>query len=224
MKVYADTADPVQMNQLAQNPIVAGFTTNPTLARKAGVLNYTVWGKTIASAFSGHEISIEVLADDEAEMKRQALEIASWGRNIVVKIPITNTAGDSMIPLIHELSRVDVKVNVTAVFTRVQALMAAAAEPHIISIFAGRIADAGQNPSYLFDDIGAHTPNGINLLWASPRQVYDFILAEEAGADIITMTPDLIAKLELIGKDLTEFSLETVRMFKRDADEAGLTL
>jgi len=222
MKLFADTAHMGQMERIA--PEVDGFTTNPTLARKAGVIDYGRWGSAIARVLSNKEISFEVTADDRVEMERQAKIIASWGPNAVVKIPITNTEGKSMTRLIGDLTAQGIKVNVTAVFTRAQVLEVAKAEPYIISIFAGRIADAGQDPCFVFADCREFVTNNTSLLWASPRQVYDFVLAEDCGADIITMTPELIAKLELLGKDLNEFSLETVRMFKRDADEAGLTL
>lgn len=225
VKVFCDSADWVQMAKLAGGGIVKGFTTNPTLMRKAGIEDYVNWGKTIAGMWREFPISFEVVADDLEEMYRQAKIINAWGKNAYVKIPITNSKGEYTTSLIDLLSREDYKVNVTAVFTHEQIdELALISPPAVVSIFAGRIMDAGRNAvdtvRYAEKKLAVET----EILWASPRQVYDFILAEQAGADIITMTPELIAKLPGLGRDLSEFSLETVRMFLRDATESGYAL
>jgi len=229
VKIFADTADWKEMSRLATDDQVQGFTTNPTLARKAGVKNYAEWGAVCAEMFSELPISFEVVGDDEDEMYRQARLIASWGKNVYVKIPVTDTSGRPMRGMIGRLVKDGIKVNVTAVFTRTQVfdlqLVLEQKVPSIISIFAGRIHDAGQDATRTFRDCRAiATVIGAQLLWASPRQVYDIILAEDCGADIITVTPELLAKAKLIGKDLDEFSRETVQMFYDDAKQAGFTL
>lgn len=232
IRIYADGAPVDQVARLAALPHVAGFTTNPSLARKAGVANYRAFGKNMLVAASGKPVSIEVLADEPAEIERQAHVIASWGENAVVKIPVMTTDGTPSYRLIRRLAEDGVSLNVTAVFTEEQVREVGHALDHgnapaIVSVFAGRIADAG------FDPLGhvilcraalrAACPRA-PMLWASTRQAYDAVLAERARCEIITMTPDLIAKLALTGRDLTEYSRETVEMFYRDARAAGFEL
>lgn len=233
--VYADGANLDEMRRLVNDPRVKGFTTNPTLMRAAGVERYRAFALKALEVARGKPISFEVVSDDFAEMERQARAIAEWGgsaRNAYVKIPITNTRGEPSTGVIASLVADHVPVNVTAVFTpgQVDAIcraVGATTAPLIVSIFAGRVADAGVDPlshvkkcvEVLRDSIPM-----ARVLWASPRQVYDVVLAEAAGCDIITMTPTLLAKLDGFGRDLTEFSLDTVRMFDRDAQEAGYAL
>ncbi len=229
VKMFADTADWEEMTDLASRKVVQGFTTNPTLMRKAKVKAYAPWGEAVAQMFADFPISFEVIADDLHDMKSQAKRIASWGDNVYVKIPITNTQGQSTVPLIAELSSFGIKVNVTAVFTQEQVSdIVLHSRPAIISVFAGRVHDAGADASRVINyGFNIRPVSGWTgeLLWASTRQVYDYVLAGKCGADIITVTPDLLAKFqENFGKDLKEFSLETVKMFKRDADEAGYIL
>lgn len=237
IRIYADGADLAKMRELADDPRIAGFTTNPSLLRKAGVTDYAAFAREALAIASGRPVSFEVLADDWEEMHRQALVISAWSPLAYVKIPITNTQKESAAPLLRMLRAEGVRLNVTAVFTREQvdgttaALLSAGVPGEalcpIISIFAGRIADAGVDPAQQVRYCAwplAVKHAGIDLLWASPRQVYDLILAERAGCDIITMTPDLIAKMSNIGKQLGQFSLETVEMFYRDAQASGLTL
>lgn len=236
IKIFADGADLAAMRKMAEREDIAGFTTNPTLLKKSGVTDYKAFALEALAIASGRPVSFEVIADDCDEMMRQARLIASWGPNAYVKIPVVNSTGRPTYDLIKALAEVDTKVNVTAIFTVEQAQAAAGALAHasfdvqgVVSIFAGRIADAGINPvDQVVDCIGAiaHCAEPLvpEVLWASPRQVYDVMLAEEAGCDIITMTPDLIAKLASFGKDLSEFSRETSEMFYRDAQAAGYQL
>ena len=238
-KIFADTADLAGMRALADHPRVAGFTTNPTLMRKAGVTDYRAFAKEALAIAGGRPISFEIVGDDAVEISRQAREIAGWGDAAYVKIPITTTRGYSNCALVRDLSSEGVKVNVTAVFTydQVRGVIdalhyypvphGAQRTPAVISVFAGRIYDAGMDAAVfmqgyrsILDRCGSHA----QLLWASPRQVYDVVLAERAGADIITMPPELIAKLPMLGKDLAEFSRETVQMFFNDAQAAGYRL
>lgn len=236
IKIFADGADLEAMYRFATGGFgvepIAGFTTNPSIVRKAGVKYYEGFAAAAATAAYPLPVSIEVLADDFDEMARQARSIASWGPNVFVKIPVMNTRGEPSTEMIRELSVEGMALNVTAVFTKDQvrtvgAALAAGTGPAIVSVFAGRIADAGVDPldhmsrcHYILQSVCPRA----ELLWASPRQVYDVILAERAKCEIITMTPDMIAKLPLVGKDLTEYSRETVEMFYRDAQAAGFTL
>jgi transaldolase len=231
IKVFADGADQKTMLELAKNPVVQGFTTNPTLMKQAGVKDYRAFSKELLSQIRDRGISFEVFADEFGEMHRQALEIASWGPNVYVKIPITNSRGDSSIPLIKDLGRQGVKLNVTAVFTpgqiaeTCQALKGA--PPSLLSVFAGRIADAGYDPMPIMSEAArqcASADRNIELLWASSREVYNVIQAEQSGCKVITCTPDIIKKMASFKKDLGQFSLETVQMFKRDAEAAGYKL
>lgn len=232
VEIYADGASIVDMQRLAANPDIRGFTTNPSLLRKSGVGHYANFARRALEIAGDRPVSFEVLADDGPEVMRQALAIASWGPTAHVKVPVTNSQGRSLTPLIAALAHQGVPVNVTAVFTMAQVFevnvaLRGARGPATISIFAGRIADAGYDPvrtvGPMARTVHAGAP-GTKVLWASPRQVYDATLAARAGCDIITMSPELIDKLALRGKDLSEFSRETVEMFYRDAQASGLTL
>jgi transaldolase len=197
---------------------------------KAGLTDYADFAQRLLERITEHPISFEVFADDVDEMRRQAQLIASWGDNVYVKIPITTTSGESMAPLVRELSESGVKVNVTALFTTAQVELITAAvrdgAPSYISVFAGRIADAGVDPMPIMGRavrIMLDAPRS-ELIWASPREILNVVQADQVGCHIITMTHDLLAKLDLLGKDLDQFSLETVQMFRRDAIAAGFTL
>jgi len=230
IKVFADGADADDIERMAGNPLIEGFTTNPTLMRKAGVADYRSFAKRALAAVSGKPISFEVLADDFESMRCQAETISGWGDNVFVKIPVTNTAGESSVGLVRKLSAAGVQVNVTAVFTlaQVRAVSEALAPETaaVVSVFAGRIADTGRDPMPLMracKEILRMRPKA-ELLWASPREVLNLFQAEECRSDIITMTRDQIAKLSAAGKDLEEFSRETVEMFYRDAAAAGYAI
>jgi transaldolase len=231
IKIFADGASLPSILALAQDPRIAGFTTNPTLMRKDGVSDYRAFAKEVLRHVRQQPISFEVFADEFADMRRQAAEIATWGENVYVKIPITNTRGESAIPLVRELAAGGVKLNVTAICTLEQvqetARALAGGAPSVVSVFAGRIADTGRDPVPLMQAALASCRGAdprIELLWASPRELLNLIQAAEVGCDIITVTPDLLKKLELVGKDLAQFSLETVQMFFRDAQAAGYKL
>jgi transaldolase len=231
IKIFADGASLPSMLESARDPKIAGFTTNPTLMRKAGISDYRAFAKEVLAVIKDRPISFEVFADEFPEMKRQAQEIKTWGDNVYVKIPITNTKRASAAPLIKELAGSGVKLNVTAICTLDQVRETAAAlkggAPSVVSVFAGRIADTGRDPVPLMKEalaICRAAGAGIELLWASPRELLNIIQAAEVGCDIITVTPDLLKKLELVGKELAEFSLETVQMFHRDAEAAGFKL
>jgi transaldolase len=230
VKIFADGADLETMISLAKDPLIAGFTTNPTLMRKAGISAYEPFARKILESITDVPVSFEVFADEADEMLRQARMIASWADNVHVKIPVTNTRGVSCAPVVGELSRDGVRVNVTAVMTlkQVQSVAAATAggSGHIVSVFAGRIADTGRDPVPVMRDALAITSlhAGLELLWASPREALNVCQAEDLGVDIITLTPDLLAKTRAFGKDLTAFSLETVQMFHHDAASAGYVL
>jgi transaldolase len=230
IKIFADGADLASMKALAANPRVKGFTTNPTLMRKANVTDYVAFAHQVLAAIPDRPVSFEVFADEFPEMEAQALEIASWGKNVYVKIPITNTRRASAVPLVQQLSKQGVQLNVTAVFTlaQVEAITGAldAATPAVISVFAGRIADTGVDPVPLMAEakrISRAKPKA-ELLWASPRELLNIFHAESVGCDIITVTPDVLAKLELVGKNLDDYSLETVKMFYKDASAAGYSI
>jgi len=202
-----------------------------TLMRKDGVSDYRAFAKEVLAHVKTQPISFEVFADEFPEMRRQALEIKTWADNVYVKIPITNTRRESSIPLVKELASSGVKLNVTAICTLDQVRDTAAAlaggAPSVVSVFAGRIADTGRDPVPLMREalgICRAAGKGIELLWASPRELLNIIQAAEVGCDIITVTPDLLKKLSLVGKDLADYSLETVQMFFRDAQAAGYKL
>lgn len=222
--IYADGADLASMATLADK--VEGFTTNPSLMRKSGIGDYRAFAREVLAVACGKPVSFEVFADDFSGMECQAREIASWGRNVYVKIPVTNTSGEPSFALIQRLADAGVKVNVTAVFTREQVQRAIAAiglNRGIVSVFAGRIADTGRDPCRIMRSARAKViSSDVLLLWASAREVYNVVQAEEAGCDIITLSPELIAKLDGFGMDLAKYSLETVRQFHRDA--AGLAI
>ncbi len=230
IKIFADGAERESMMALAANPLIKGFTTNPTLMCKAGITDYASFARDIASAIKDRPLSFEVFSDDFAEMERQARIIASWGKNVYVKIPITNTQREPSYALIKRLASDGIQLNVTAVFTiaQVEGTIAALSPdvPAIISIFAGRIADTGRDPLPLMKEAKALLASfpRFELLWASPREFLNIFHAEEAGADIITVTPDLLKKAEKIGYSLDDFSVETVKMFYDDGKKAGFVL
>jgi transaldolase len=230
IKIFADGADLEGILEMARNPLISGFTTNPTLMRKAGISDYEAFAKQVLAEVTALPISFEVFSDDLADMERQALKISSWSENVYVKIPATNTRGESTRPAVENLARAGVKLNITAMTTpaHVAGMLPALAggPPAIVSIFAGRVADSGRDPLPLMREcLGAiaGSPN-IELLWASPREILNLVQAEEMGCHIITMTNDLIAKIPLLGKNLDEFALDTVRMFHKDAQAAGFTI
>ena len=229
-KIFADGADLDGILELAADVSIAGFTTNPTLMHKAGLTDYEAFAQSLLAVVKTHPISFEVFADEPDEIARQARKIAAWGENVYVKIPVTNTKGESLAPLCQELSNDGVKLNVTALFTtaQVQTITDAVKDgaPSNISVFAGRIADAGVDPLPTMIEsieIAKAAPNA-EIIWASPREVFNLVQADQIGCHIITMTSDLIAKIPSVGKDLDQFSLETVQMFRRDAVSAGFQL
>lgn len=230
VKLFADGADKAAMLRLYANPAIQGFTTNPTLMRKAGITDYAAFARDIVAAIPDRPISLEVFADDFDEMERQARLIAAWGSNVYVKIPVTNTRGDFAGPLIRKLTAEGVQLNVTALLTLAQveqvvdALQGGA--PAYISVFAGRIADTGRDPIPVMQaalDRMARHPQ-MELIWASPRELLNVIQASDIGCHIITATPDILAKLSLLSKDLADYSLDTVKMFRSDALASGFTL
>jgi transaldolase len=228
--VYLDGASLPEIEDAALRGVVEGFTTNPTLAAKAGVTNYREFARRALNLIQDQPISFEVIADDLPAMASQAREIASWGPNVYVKVPICNTQRQSTIPIIRELASEGLPLNVTAVMTQkqVEDVVAAVdpAVPCIVSVFAGRIADTGRDPCPIMRDVVALCQERPNLrtLWASPREVLNVYQADECGVDIIVLTADLLGKLSLRGKDLEEFSRETVQMFYDDAKRAGYVL
>jgi len=230
VKIYADGADLDGIREMHADPLIKGFTTNPTLMRKAGVEDYKAFALAALEIVTERPISFEVFADEFDEMERQALEIASWGANVNVKIPITNTRGESAVPLVGRLSKQGVQVNVTAIFTaeHVTAVVDAldAETPAILSVFAGRIADSGRDPvPHMAAAVEtARARPKAEVLWASPRELLNIYQADQAGCHIITVPNDVLRKLSNIGKDLGAFSLETVRMFFDDAAEAGYSI
>jgi transaldolase len=230
VKIFADGADLATMVQMARLPYIAGFTTNPTLMRRAGVADYRAFAREVLRAIPDRPISFEVFADDFAEMERQAHDIASWGENVYVKVPVTDTEGRPTDDCIRRLAKAEVKLNVTAVLTLGQVKRVARAledgRSSVVSVFAGRVADTGRDPVPLMAaavDLLRPYP-AQQLLWASPRELLNVFQADAIGCHIITATTDILQKLPLVGKDLTEYSLETVRMFHRDASQAGYTL
>ena len=230
VKIYADGADREGMLEMYEKSFIQGFTTNPTLMRKVGIEDYESFARNILEVISDRPISFEVFADEFKEMERQALKIAAWGDNVYVKIPITNTRQQSASELIQRLSSQGVHLNVTAILTLYQVREVAAVVQNgpgcIVSVFAGRIADTGVDPIPIMKDaLTILQPlSNAELLWASPREVLNIYQADAIGCDIITATNDLLRKLVLAGKDLAEYSLETVRMFYQDANDAGYKL
>ena len=230
VKLFADGADRAGMLEMYRHPLIRGFTTNPTLMRKAGVLDYRAFARDILAAIPDRPISFEVFSDDFAEMERQGREITRWGENVYVKVPVTNTLGESSAPVVRALARAGVKLNVTALLTldQVREVSAALAggPPACVSVFAGRVADTGRDPVPLMAaavELLRPFPN-IELIWASPRELLNIFQADAIGCHIITATNDILAKLGLVGKDLREYSLDTVRMFRDDALKAGFAL
>lgn len=231
VKIFADGADKSGMLSLYQNPLICGLTTNPTLMHKAGISDYEAFARDVLTVVTDKPISFEVFSDEPPEMERQAHKIASWGTNVYVKIPVTNTRGESMAPLISRLAASGVKLNITAVLTlgQVRTIAAALAEsvPAVVSIFAGRIADTGQDPEpyirasrCLLEDRPL-----AELLWASVREVLNIFQADRCGCDVVTVPHDILAKaMKLSGMDLTALSLDTVQMFANDAAAAGFSL
>jgi transaldolase len=227
ISLFSDGADLPGILEMYSRSWVRGFTTNPTLMRKAGVRNYEAFARSLLRAIPDRPVSLEVFADDQEEMEMQALTIATWGANVNVKIPVTNRAGIVQSRLIRTLSEAGVAVNVTAVLTLEQVeqvVEALAAEARaIVSVFAGRIADTGVDPVPLMAEakrVLRWRPRA-QLLWASPREILNVFQAEDSGCDIITLPPEMLRKLEILGKDLQQYSLETVEMFHRDARAAG---
>jgi len=230
VKLFADGADKAGMLEMYRKPFVKGFTTNPTLMRKAGITDYRGFAHEILSAIPDRPISFEVFSDEFDEMERQAREIATWGANVYVKIPITNTRREPAYELVRSLSHDGVKVNVTAMMTLDQVRAIAdslrGGAPSNVSVFAGRIADTGRDPMPLMAEsvrILADVP-GAELIWASPRELLNVFQADEIGCHIITATNDILKKLDLIGRDLADYSLDTVKMFFNDAAQAGFRL
>ena len=221
IKIFADGADPVKAVQQSALSYINGFTTNPTLMRQAGIIDYRTWAEIMLECVNGKPISFEVLADEFPEMERQARTIASWGKNIYVKIPITNTKGQPSDPLIKRLSCDGVQVNVTAVMVARNipflAGLLSREIPSIVSIFAGRIADTGIDPAQIVALARNSLPPNVEVLWASTREIFNIKQAIDANCDIITVPDNLLAKLNLLGKDLKEFSRETVQQFYDDA-------
>ena len=220
IKIFADGADLGQMKEAAKNPLVQGFTTNPTLMKKAGVRDYKEFALRAIQAFPDYPLSLEVFAYDFYAMELQAHKIASWGQNVYVKIPVCNTEGVSSALLISRLVLAGIKVNVTAILSHDQipeVFGVLGHVPSIVSIFAGRIADTGRNPvDFINHALALKRSPFHEVLWASPRQVLDVYTAEKCGCDIITCTPEIIGKLTLRDKDLSEYSVETVKMFYED--------
>jgi len=230
VKLFADGADRAGILRMYANPMIRGFTTNPTLMRQAGVTDYEAFAKDILRAVADRPISFEVFADEFAEMERQALKISGWGEHVYTKIPVTNTRRESSLDLVYRLACRGVKLNVTALMTlqQVEDVASALADgpPAYVSMFAGRIADTGRDPVPVIAeavDILRPYPN-IELIWASPRELLNIFQADSVGCHVITATPDLLCKLALVGKDLDDYSLDTVKMFHRDAAQAGYEL
>lgn len=230
VKLFADGADLAGMKEMYANPMIKGFTTNPTLMRKAGISDYKAFARQVLDAIPDRPISFEVFADDFVEMEIQAMEIASWGNNVSVKIPVMNTKREFAGPLVKRLSEKGIALNVTAVMTldQVQRITDALAADvrSIISVFAGRIADTGVDPVPMMAksvEIMRTKPKA-ELIWASPRELLNIFQADQVGCHIITATTDILKKLSLVGKDLDQYSLETVEMFYKDAQTAGYSI
>jgi len=230
VKIYGDGADLAGIQELSRLPFIKGFTTNPTLMRKAGVPDYEQFAAQVLKLIPDRPVSFEVLADDAETMASQARYIAAWGDNVYVKIPVTNTRRETMYPLIHRLSQEGIQVNVTALLTLEQVREVSKAlrggAPSNVSLFAGRIADTGRDPIPVMAEAVAilrENPQS-ELIWASPRELLNIYHAEQSGCHIITVTNDVLKKLHLIGKDLSDYSLETVKMFYDDGVKSGYVL
>ena len=230
IKVFSDCAVLETMLNDLNSGLVTGFTTNPSLMKKAGITSYIGFAKDVLKEITDYPVSFEVFADDLEGMEQEARRIAALGDNVYVKIPVTNSKGESTAPLIDRLTAEGVKVNVTAIFTVEQVRVVVDAlksgTPAVVSVFAGRIADTGVDPMPIMQEALAicRQKEGVELLWASPRETFNIYQADSLGVDIITCTSDLIKKLELKDKDLTEYSLETVQMFLRDSSSLGFTI
>ena len=230
VKIFADGADIAGITKLAANPLIKGFTTNPTLMRKAGIADYAAFSKDVLKVIGNRPVSFEVFSDDFSEMEKQARVIASWGKNVYVKIPVTNTKAEFSGPLIKRLAAAGVQLNVTALTTneQVKAVLACLSPntASCISVFAGRVADTGCDPLPLMAEavqLISANPKA-ELIWASPRELLNIFHAEQVGCQIITVTHDILGKLALVGKDLNEYSLDTVKMFYNDATAAGFKI
>ena len=231
VKIFADGADKAGMLQLNANPLIQGLTTNPTLMRKAGLTDFEAFARDILQTITVKPLSLEVFSDEFPEMKRQALKINGWGKNVYVKIPITNTRRESALPLIKELANEGVKLNVTAILTLEQVKGVAAAlnpkVPAVVSVFAGRIADTGVDPVAIMTEskkILQNLPHA-ELLWASVREVLNIFQANDCGCEIVTVPHDVLAKaMKMVGMGLKELSLDTVKTFATDAKAAGFSL
>jgi transaldolase len=230
IKIFADGADRVSIARLHANPLIKGFTTNPTLMRKAGVEDYETFARDVLEIVSDRPISFEVFSDDFGEMEEQALQISSWAENVYVKVPVTNTSGEPTANVVGRLADRGVKVNVTALTTPAQVKevvqWVAGGPPCYVSVFAGRIADSGRDPVPLMTESLEHAsahPN-VELIWASPRELLNIVQADSIGCHIITVTDDLLDKIGTLGRDLDEFSLATVKMFYEDGQAAGYSL
>jgi transaldolase len=230
VKIFADGADKTAILDFYTKPWIRGFTTNPTLMRRAGISNYEAFARDILAAIPDRPISFEVFADEFAEMDRQARLIASWADNVYIKIPVTNTRRDPSWNLVHRLSHSGIKLNVTALLTlgqvRETARALAGGAPSAISVFAGRIADTGRDPLPVMAEAVEilHETGGIELIWASPRELLNILQADQTGCDIITVTGDILKKIDLLGRDLGDLSLDTVKMFYADARQSGFQL
>ena len=230
VKIFADGADKAGMLEMASKSFVKGLTTNPTLMKKAGIVDYKAFALEILSEIKEKPISFEVFSDDFDEMEKQALEIASWGDNVYVKLPITNTKGEPIYNLISKLANKKVKLNVTAIMTLEQVKNVVSnlnpSVPSYVSVFAGRIADTGRDPlPLMIDCVNALKANPLaELIWASPRELFNIFQADQIGCQVITVTNDVLKKLDLVGKDLNDYSLDTVKMFYNDAKSAGFSI
>ncbi len=230
VKIFADGADKAEMLEMYAKPYIKGLTTNPTLMRRAGIANYAAFAREILAQIRDKPVSFEVFADEFPAMERQALEIAGWGANVCVKIPVTNTRGDPSYALVRRLADRGVRINVTAILTLQQVRNAVASlnpeVPGYVSVLAGRIADTGIDPLPLMAAATClvRTNPQTELIWASPRELLNVFHADSIGCDVITATADILRKLPLVGRDLDEYSLDTVRMFHGDAAAAGFSL
>lgn len=230
VKIFADGADKAGMLEMYFKPFIKGLTTNPTLMKKAGIKEYGAFCRDILTSIKDKPLSFEVFSDDFSQMERQALEIASWGENVYVKIPVTNTKKETCYPLVKKLAQQKVKLNITAIMTldQVSNVVESLAPnvPSCVSVFAGRIADTGLDPVPIMLkalEILKTSP-AAELIWASPRELLNIFQADDIGCHIITVTNDILKKLALVGYDLNEYSLDTVKMFYKDAVEAGFKL
>ena len=230
IKIFADGADLTTIKNLSNNSLVKGFTTNPTLMKKAGIKDYEIFAHQVLEVIGDKPISFEVFSDDFDDMYRQAIKISSWGKNVYVKMPITNTKGDSIIPLLQRLVDNNVQTNVTAIFTIEQVKRTVEVLSNgpsaYVSVFAGRIADTGIDPlPTMIESVKLLAPYPqLELIWASPREPFNIVQADQIGCQVITVTNDQLSKVKLFGKNLEEFSLETVKMFYDDATAAGFIL